>query len=139
MIVDTTHLSKDEKALINEKVGFPFGIFYRFKGGGIGSYKMNVKELSQGFRLLRQNANTIYANIELRPKGILIHMNQHGMRISWVVAYHHLVVYSSNYFSIHAQGEFLKMEKNQAFRMNEKFIRRLLQMKADQNASHEMF
>lgn len=131
MILDSSYLSKDDKTLIEAKVGPPFGLLRRFKNGGVGSYKMTVDVLSMGFNQIRDNANTVYCNIELRPRGIIVHINQHGTRFSWVIAYHHLAVYSSKLFSIHAEGEFLKIRKDASFPLNKKFVDKMMCYKSE--------
>lgn len=133
MIIDSTYTTKEEENFIRAKVGKPISIFKRLQLGGIGSYKMTVKAYSDGFKLLRNSIDTLTANIELRPKGILIHLNQRGTRFTWVIAYHHLAVFSSDTYNLHAAGEFIKFEKNKAFHVNKKFLQRMLQEKQKQN------
>ncbi|SFT62326.1 hypothetical protein SAMN05216474_1378 [Lishizhenia tianjinensis] len=132
MILDSTYTTKDEEKLIRAKVGKPISILKRLQLGGIGSYKMTVVSFSNGFKILRKNNDSLTANIELRPKGILVHLNQRGTRYTWVIAYHHLAIFSSETYNIHAAGEFLKFEKNKAFGINEKFLNRMLQEKQKQ-------
>lgn len=126
MILDTTVTTKEEEQLIITKVGKPISLLKRFKLGGIGSYKMTVVNYSAGFKKLRNSQDTLSANIELRPKGVLIHLNQRATRYTWVVAYYQLAVFNSKTYNLHAAGEFLKFKKDKAFTLNDKFLKKLL-------------
>ena len=59
---------------INDYVGKPYTILQRLKIGGIGSSKLIVNSADSIIEnLLNLDNNLNYCNIEIRPKGIIIH------------------------------------------------------------------
>jgi len=76
MVLDTTYYNKDHKQLINDLVGPSFPLMQRFKMNGVGSKRMIVDEVSPNMANMMNLVSDInYANIELRPNGILIMIN----------------------------------------------------------------
>lgn len=81
MIIDSTAITPDLARKINKLVGKPFSLLVRLRMGGIGSHRMCVKAYSRGFEnLLQRNSKLLYSNIELRPKGIIVHISQRNHR-----------------------------------------------------------
>ena len=76
-------------------------------------------------------ADTTYANIELRPGGVLVLINKGLKNFTWTIPYYQLVIYKSDGFSIHAQGKFVGFKENRLFRENKKFINKLFILRAD--------
>ena len=73
MVLNTTHYNKDHKQIIEDLVGSPFTFMQRLRMNGIGSKRMIVDEVSPNLTSLMNIVSDLnYANIELRPKGILI-------------------------------------------------------------------
>lgn len=130
MIFNTTHSSKENKELINDLVGKPFGFMDSFKLKGIGSKRMVVDEVSPN---LKQYLNTVsdinYGNIELRPSGALIHITKGLQNFTWAIPYYQLVIYRTNGSSIHAQGRFIHFKNNRMFKENKLFFDKLLNEK----------
>jgi len=111
-------------------VGRPFSILKAIKMKGAGSKRMIVDEVSPN---LKSVLNTIpdvnYANIELRPVGIIIRINKGLKNYAWVIPYYQLVIYKTNGSSIHAQGKFIHFRNNQTFKENKSFFDKLLDLK----------
>ena len=71
------------------------------------------KNIKQGFKFfIEQNNSLSYCNIELRPKGIIIHQNKRATRLSWIIPYYRLSIFHSDVLSFHCNGEFLKIKKD---------------------------
>ncbi len=49
MIVDNSVPTPDLNRKINKLVGSPFSFLARYRMGGIGSHRMNIKSYSKGF------------------------------------------------------------------------------------------
>lgn len=132
MIFNTTHRNEDydiESALL---VGNSFGLLERIKQGGIGSGRFIIDTMSPQLNLGKLKFSEIdYGNIELRPKGIIVHYTNKLERFSWIVPYYRLVIYNAQSFSIHANGKFIKFLKNKNYRENRKFIDKMVQLKID--------
>ena len=59
---------------INNYVGKPYTILKRLKIGGIGSSKLIINSADSIIEnLLNLDNNLNYCNVEIRPKGIIIH------------------------------------------------------------------
>ncbi len=127
MILNTTHPEKSHAKLINDLVGKPFGFIKALKMNGIGSKRMIVEEVSLN---MKQYLNTVsavnYANLELRPLGLIIRINKGLNTYTWVIPYYQLVIYHSDGSSIHAQGKYIKFRKNTTFKENKSFFAKLL-------------
>lgn len=130
MILNTTYLEKDVVKKINDLVGEPFSLIKRIKMKGVGSHRMIIDNFSVGFEdYFTQNMSLRYCNFELRPIGIMVHFSyQHG-RYSWVIPYYRLSIFHSDSFSVHAQGEFLRIRKDNNLKINSKIIKRILTLK----------
>ncbi len=130
MLLNTTYKNKENYELINDLVGKPYSFLKSLKLGGIGSGRMIIDDVSPN---MRQYLNTVadinYANIELRPGGILIRINKGLENFTWVIPYYQLVIYKIDGSSIHAQGKFIRFSKNRLFKENRKFFTKLYDLK----------
>ncbi len=130
MILETTHTDKNNIALINDLVGKPFKIVERLKLKGIGSKRMIIEQVSLNMNgYLNTVSDVNYANIELRPGGILILINKGLRNFTWVIPYYQLVVYKTNGSSIHAQGRFINFKNNNLLKENKVFFSKMMDQK----------
>lgn len=84
---------------------------------------MIVSSVSEGFQKVMNTVSDInYANIELREKGILVHINKGLNAYSWAIPYYQLHTYKTNGYSIYAQGNFVKFANNKLLKENKSFI-----------------
>lgn len=130
MIFDTSYANKDYTKESNQMVGKAFSFFEKLKIGGIGSSRLVIDKLSP--KLQPKNMESIaikYANIELRPKGIIIHFTNKLDRYSWIIPYYRLVVYSTQTYSIHSNGNFMQFKKNKNYQDNKKFLHKMAGLK----------
>ena len=131
MLIDSTVLSSEKKLEIDKLVGIRFSIWDSLKMNGIGSKKLNVSSYSEGFsKMLEQNNDTNYCDIELRPKGIIIHLNKRATRYSWIIPYYQLAIFHSKDFSFHSNGEFLRIEKDELSSISRPFINKIIKQKS---------
>ena len=79
-----------------------------------------------------------YANIELRPIGILIRINKALKTFTWVIPYYQLVIYKTNGSSIHAQGRFIHFRNNITFKDNKAFFDKLLNEKVKYESQYSI-
>ncbi|MDX1469934.1 MAG: hypothetical protein R3213_00430 [Flavobacteriaceae bacterium] len=130
MLVNTTYNNKENTELINEVVGRPYSLLERIKLGGVGSKRMIVEEVSLGFKqLLNTVADINYANIELRPSGILVMINKGLQNFTWVIPYFHLAFFKTSQGSIHSEGRYLRFRKNRTYKENKKFFDKMMEAK----------
>lgn len=130
MIFNTTYNNEDFRIHSDELVGKPFSLLDRIKMKGVGSGRFIIKELSDKLQPAQKQFSELdYGNIELRPNGILVHFTNRLERYSWCVPYYRLVVYNASFFSIHAEGSFIKFMKNKNYVENRKFIDKMIDLK----------
>jgi len=130
MILNTTHHNADHKQIIADLIGSSFSLVQKLKLGGIGSKRMIIDDVSPNMKSMMNIVSDInYANIELRPKGILIMINKGLKNFTWIIPYYQLVIYKTNGSSIHAQGRFIHFRNSKTFRENKKFFDKLLDEK----------
>ncbi|MEM9679895.1 MAG: hypothetical protein AAF901_06190 [Bacteroidota bacterium] len=139
MVINTTYFNKEDKQIIDDLVGKPFSMMQKIKMNGVGSKRMIVDEVSPNMISLMNTVSDLnYANMELRPKGVLIMINKGLKNYTWVIPYYQLVIYQSNGSSIHAQGRFIRFRENKTFKENKKFFGKLLDEKVKYDMAHGM-
>jgi hypothetical protein len=132
MIFNTTYKNQDYDIESASLVGDKFTLFERIKQGGIGSSRLIIDKTSPKLNLSKLKFSEInYGNIELRPKGIIVHYTGKLERFSWIIPYYRLVIYNAQSYSIHANGNFIQFLKNKNYIENKKFIDRMVQFKND--------
>ena len=139
MILNTTHYNPDHKQIIADLVGSSFSLVQKLKMKGIGSKRMIVDEVSPNMQTMINKVSDInYANIELRPNGILVMINQGLKNFTWIIPYYQLVIYKVNGSSIHAQGRYIHFRNSKTFQENKKFFDKLLDEKVKYDMQYAM-
>jgi len=132
MIFNTTYNNQEYDEESELLVGKKFTLFERIKRGGIGSGRLIIEKTSTKLNLGKLKFSEIdYGNIELRPKGIIVHYTRKLERFSWVIPYYRLVIYNAQFFSIHGNGNFIQFSKNRNYNENKKFINHMMELKND--------
>ena len=80
-----------------------------------------------------------YGNIELREKGIIVHINKGLKNYSWAIPFYQLHLYNTQTFSIHAQGNFVQFKKNNLLRENKSFLDKLVDLKIENSKLYELY
>ncbi len=130
MLFNTTYINKEYIKESDEMLGKAFSFFEKIKMGRVSSGKLVVKEFSP--KLQAENLLTTsiyYSTIELRPKGVIVHFTNGLDGYSWLIPYYRLVIYNFQTFTIHANGHFIKFEKNKNYKDNKKFIQKMIDIK----------
>ena len=139
MIINTTHTDKTNDELINSIVGNRYSLFQNLKLGGIGSKRMIIEQVSPNLQeYLNLVADINYANIELRPDGILVFINKGLKNYTWIIPYYRLHFYKTDGFSIHANGKFIKFKQNKLLKENSSFIKKMMNIKEENNQKYAM-
>lgn len=138
MLFDTSIKDKKVKQQINQLVGKPFNLIDILKIGTIGSSRMEVVAYSKLFNnVMAWNKQAIYANLSMRPNGLLVIINVRLSNYSWVIPYHYLSIFKTDLLVIHGQGEFLKLKISPE--QNKKLIDKILDEKAKRNPDQDYF
>tara|TARA_B100001059_G_C17652558_1_gene485246 strand:- start:47 stop:472 length:426 start_codon:yes stop_codon:yes gene_type:complete len=139
MVLNTTYYNKEQIELINDLVGKPFGLLQSIKMKGIGSKRMIIDEVSVNMKQYVNYVSDItYANLELRPYGVLIRINKGLKNYTWIIPYYQLVIYKTNGSSIHAQGRFMHFRNNITFKENKTFFNKLLNEKVKYESQYSI-
>lgn len=137
MILNTTYSNKKHDELINDLLGKPFSLWQSIMMKGIGSKRMIIEEVSPNMAQYLHTASGVnYANLELRPVGLLVRINKGLENFTWVIPYYKLGIHKSNGSSIHAEGKFINFRPNTTFRENKAFFDKLLNEKAKYEAEY---
>ena len=140
MIFNTTLNNTDAAASINEMLGKSYSFIKAVKLGGVGSKRMVIDAVSPGFSdLINAVSDINYGNIELREKGILVHVNKGLKNFSWAIPYYQLHTYKTEGFSIHAQGNFVRFKSNKLLKENKKFIQKIVDFKIENDKQYQYY
>ncbi|MBT8272414.1 MAG: hypothetical protein KJO77_01320 [Bacteroidia bacterium] len=140
MMLETTYRNKDHEKLIDEYVGKSFTLIQIIKMKGIGSKRMIIESVSPNFQqYLNTGTGLTYANIEMRPNGILVRLNKGLQNFTWIIPYYHLVIYKTNGASIHAQGSFINFRNNITLKENKGFFKKLLDQKVKHDFQYDFY
>lgn len=129
MLINHTEQLKATDEIIDEYVGPTFSMFDLILMGGTGSEKMQIAACSTFFKEALNNfQETNFGSIEIRTKGIIVHLNNGREYHVWCIPFYRLAVYQTKQLSIHGEGQVIKfnLKKNQ----NSSFIKKLMNQKA---------
>lgn len=122
MLFDTSYSDKRITKQINEAVGHPFSFKDRIKMGGIGSKRMVIGDISEEYQKYLKAAHyQSHANLELRPKGLIIHFRHKLEAYSWIMPYASLSLEASDSLRLTAEGKFISFTEE----LDEPFITKL--------------
>ena len=116
---------------INDYVGKPYTILKRLKIGGIGSSKLIINSADSIIEnLLNLDNNLNYCNIEIRPKGIIIHFKSLLETYGLIVPFYKLKIFKgkANEYSIYIDNFFIKV--NASKKNEHDFFKKILRLKA---------
>ena len=140
MLFNTTHKNKDAEATINNLIGKPYSFFESLKLKGTGSKRMVIDTVSIGFKTIMNSVSDVnYGNIELRRKGIIIHINKGLKNYSWAIPFYQLHIYKTNGYSLHAQGNYVRFKTDKLYKENKKFLDRILQLKVENEENYSFY
>ncbi len=132
MLLNTTHKNDEHELIMRELVGKAFSIRKKLKLRGVGSGRMVIDEASPKLeRTLLNGPDLNYANIELRPKGILVRITRRLDNFTWIIPYYQLHIYKTEGLSVHGQGQFLHFRENQMLQNNKPFFKKLSNLKLE--------
>ncbi len=116
---------------INNYVGKPYTILKRLKIGGIGSSKLIINSADSIIEnLLNLDNNLNCCNIEIRPKGIIIHFKSLLETYGLIVPFYKLKIFKgkANEYSIYIDNFFIKV--NASEKNEHDFFKKILKLRA---------
>ena len=131
-LYNITYKNKETEKEINAEMGKPFGLIEKLKLGGIGSRRMIIENFSEDIKNLTLKVRGIqYANIELRPNGIIVHINQGIYTHAWTIPYFRLSVFNGDFFTIHGGGSHIQFNKEKSWKENKEFLQKIVKLKSE--------
>lgn len=131
-LYNITYKNKETEKEINAEMGKPFGLIEKLKLGGIGSRRMIIENFSEDIKNLTLKVSGIqYANIELRPNGIIVHINQGIYIHAWTIPYFRLSVFNGDFFTIHGGGSHIQFNKEKSWKENKEFLQKIVKLKSE--------
>ncbi len=132
LLLNTTYKNEENEITMDDLVGKAFSLRKKILMGGVGSGRMVIDKASPKLEMtLINGADLNYANIELRPKGILIRISRRHDNFTWVIPYYHLHIYKTSGLSVHGQGQYLHFRPNQMLYRNKPFFKKLSSLKLE--------
>ena len=112
MLLNISYNDPRQKKEIDNIVGKPFSLQNRWKMGGIGSGKLVINSSSieiHNLLILDNNINT--CNIEIRPKGVIVHFRSLLETYGLIIPYFKLKLYKgkSKIYSIYMDQYYIKV------------------------------
>ena len=131
-LYNITYKNKETEKEINAEMGKPFGLIEKLKLGGIGSRRMIIENFSEDIKNLTLKVSGIqYANIDLRPNGIIVHINQGIYTHAWTIPYFRLSVFNGDFFTIHGGGSHIQFNKEKSWKENKEFLQKIVKLKSE--------
>lgn len=133
-LYNISYRDKETDKLINDEMGKPYSLIKKIKLKGIGSRRMIIEHFSDNMKHLTLKVSGIqYANIELRPKGLIIHINQGIYTYAWTIPFFRLSIYNGDYFTVHGNGNFIQFNKEKSWKENRTFLQKIMHLKSIYN------
>ena len=135
-IYNISYKDKETDKLINEEMGIAYSLIKKLQLGGIGSRRLIIEYFSENMNHLKLKVNGLqYGNIEIRPKGIILHINQGVYTYAWTIPFFRLSIYNGDFFTIHGNGNYIQFNKEKSWKENRNFLQKLIRLKSEYNPS----
>tara|TARA_B100000768_G_C11107403_1_gene301747 strand:- start:219 stop:644 length:426 start_codon:yes stop_codon:yes gene_type:complete len=135
-LYNISYKDKERDELIDAEMGTPYSLLSKIKLGGIGSRRLIIENMSVNMSHLKSKvADLQYGSIELRPQGIIVHVNLGLDVFAWTIPFYRLSIYNGDFFTIHGNGDYLQFNKEKSWAENNVFIKKMLRLKLESSHS----
>jgi hypothetical protein len=132
MIVVANYPTKKFRETVNQVVGNRFSMWERIKMGGIGSGQLKVLQHSEGLApCFGKNHDTKFVIVEMRKSGIVVYVRNYIDNYVWLIPYYQLSIFKSDCYSLHANGNFIKINLACVVGNNAAVLNKIQQQKND--------
>ncbi len=135
MLFNISHNNKKITNQIDDLVGKRFGLFENIKLKGIGSPRLIISKSSSKIEaIFNKNYAIKYANIELRPKGIIIGFQSQLEVYALVIPFYKLVIFKpGNSITFHVDEHFVNVDCSKNYSKIASFLAKMDTLKMNQN------
>jgi hypothetical protein len=133
VLLDLTYNSKEINKKIDQIVGVAFGLFSKSRWQGIGSERLIITSATgQLAELFGGRYVQHFANIEMRPSGIIIRIRYRLEVYGVIIPYHKLTLFKNNpgEVNVYTDGMKMTLKNYQGRSINQRFIQKLIDAKA---------
>ena len=135
-LYNISYKDKERDELIDAEMGIQYSLIAKIKLGGIGSRRMIIEDMSVNMSHLKSKVEDLqYGSIELRPQGIIVHVNLGLDVFAWTIPFYRLSIYNGDFFTIHGNGDYLQFNKEKSWLENKVFIKKMLRLKLESSPS----
>ena len=135
-LYNISYKDKERDELIDAEMGILYSLIAKIKLGGIGSRRMIIEDMSVNMSHLKSKVEDLqYGSIELRPQGIIVHVNLGLDVFAWTIPFYRLSIYNGDFFTIHGNGDYLQFNKEKSWLENKVFIKKMLRLKLESSPS----
>lgn len=137
MLVNVSYKNKEQEEMIDEKLGKAYNILSRIKAKAFGSPKLFITGCSTEIhQLLSVDFRTNTANIEIRPKGIIVGFQSRLDAYGLVAPFYQLAIYrNGEEFSIHNEHHVIRFSGKDA--SVQRFFKQLMDLKVEYLSENE--
>ena len=134
MLLQYSYHNRKIKRQVEELVGKPYSIIQRLKMNGNGSQRLSVVSANDELvKILTTTSNTDpYINIELRPKGIIVHFRIRLDNWALILPYYSLSIFSQeNQLKLYSGEWKIQLTGYRQAPVDRKFVQKALKLKAE--------
>lgn len=133
MLINTTHKSINDYPEVDLSVGKRFSLLKRIKIGGVGSKRMiidlNASVLPSECNKIN-NDELMYGSLEIRSKGVIVHLYKSLKSFSYVIPYYKLIIFKTPLYSFYSDKFKFKFIKSKSYLENKAFFEKIIDHKS---------
>jgi hypothetical protein len=140
MIYNITRTDINTDQAVDQLIGKRFGILYKLRNGGIGSEPFIIYTASPDFQIeLESQEYDRKCNIELRPKGIIVHFRKRSSSFIWPIPFDQLTLnQSGNLLTVNGDTSYAKLKPRVKSKKNSPFIQKMIDAKAKHSTAYKV-
>lgn len=128
MILEVRKDEYEKLAFIKEQVGEAIKIGFKKH---IFSSNFKATRVSEDLYLsLPTQSNYYNINLEIRPKGLIVHFKYNGKHLQWPISFFKLAIYQSKYISIYEGNTCIRFDKEGLSAQDFDFIKQIQKQKS---------
>ncbi|NND78249.1 MAG: hypothetical protein HKN39_08710 [Flavobacteriales bacterium] len=137
MILNISYRDQKVERQITEQLGKSFGLLERLQLRGVGSQRFHILHAHSDItEKIGSIQGQMYANIELRPRGIMLYFRSRTETFALLIPYYTLSVFKNGHdLSIHSGGRHVALRPANKVSLDPKFYRKMMDLKLSSQCS----